>query len=236
MDEFSTNTSDPATLHRYLYVRSNPVNAFDPSGHQDTVAEAVGESEDIELLAQDANAVQSVLNGIERATRAADEVAGEAGPGVATFIGALALGVTTAVAAEALKGRVEASKAKQGCKCDVVFHYTDFFSAAEIYVSDIMFTSRGIASRGLPSGAYATDIAPWDLSYTQMSLKRILYYSPQRQLNQDVRAFVALCNDDVPGFRGIPDQPHQFVKEGEYPGFVGVHAVAWGFNAMPRGE
>jgi RHS repeat-associated protein len=235
MDDYAVNPEDPETLHRYLYVRSDPVNTFDPSGN-DFVGEEIGAAEDIEIVAQDAQAVENVLQGIERASQATDAAAGGGGPGVATFIAAGVLGVTGAVAADALKGRVNADKASDGCNCDAVFHYTDLVSAALIFKTDIMFTSRAIKSRGLPSGAYATDIAPWDLSYTQMTLKQVLYFSPGRQETQDVSAFVALCNDSQPGFHAIANQPHQFVKEGAFPDFVGVHAVSWGFNAMSKGN
>jgi RHS repeat-associated protein len=231
MDNYPVNPADPQSLHRYLYVHDDPVGAFDPTGN-DFVDEEAEATEEIEIQAQNANQVQQVLNGIERATEA--EASG-VGPTIASFV-ASAIGFVTAAAATALMGRVKAEQAKQGCNCDVVFHYTGVYSAAEIYDSQIMFTSRGITSRGLPSGAYATDIAPWEISYTQMDLKRILYFSPQRQQSQDVRAFVALCNDVAPGFHSIPNQPHQFVKEGSYPGFVGVHAVTWGLNLMRAGQ
>jgi RHS repeat-associated protein len=236
MDDYPTNPSDPGSLHRYLYVQNNPVNAFDPTGNQSNVGEAVEEAEDIEKVAQDANAVQKVLNGIERATEAEEAVSGASGgPSVSSFVAA-AVRYTTAAAAQALQGYVTSEEAKNACSCGVVFHYTDILSAAEIYRFQFMFTSREIKSRGLPAGAYATDIAPWDLNYTQMDLKRILYFSPARQISQSVTAFVALCNDVFWGFHAIPNQPHQFVKEGEYPGFVPVNAVVWGLNAMRKGE
>ena len=88
MDDHAVNPTDPQTLHRYLYVQNDPINKFDPTGN-DSVEEEIGAAEDIEIAAQNANAVQQVLNGIERASQATDEFAADSSPGVATFIAAL---------------------------------------------------------------------------------------------------------------------------------------------------
>ena len=34
MDSFEGNNEDPLSLHKYLYCHGNPVNGFDPSGHE----------------------------------------------------------------------------------------------------------------------------------------------------------------------------------------------------------
>jgi RHS repeat-associated protein len=42
MDTYEGNTSDPASLHKYLYCHANPVNWVDPSGHYSTVRQYYG--------------------------------------------------------------------------------------------------------------------------------------------------------------------------------------------------
>jgi RHS repeat-associated protein len=39
MDTYEGTTADPISLHKYLFVSANPINRFDPSGHQDYMDE-----------------------------------------------------------------------------------------------------------------------------------------------------------------------------------------------------
>jgi RHS repeat-associated protein len=52
MDTLAGNDDDPASLHRYLYARGNPINRIDPSGHQDAVSEvaAAADSETLDSM------------------------------------------------------------------------------------------------------------------------------------------------------------------------------------------
>jgi hypothetical protein len=106
-----------------------------------------------------------------------------------------------------------------------VFHYTDPIAAVSIFFGNEMFTSKEYP--GLPSGAYASDIEPWDPNYTQETLAPVFYFSKLRQENAvaegDLTWVVVLCNDKKPGFVSLGS--HQFVKAGNYPGIVPVDAI-----------
>ena len=111
-----------------------------------------------------------------------------------------------------------------------MFHYTDVNGAFGISFTRTMRSS--VAWPGLPRGAYATDIAPWDPSYTKTLLAEVFYFSPRRR--RDVLRggkldwFVALCNDVDPLFRPVVGYPHQYVK----PNGGRVNPIAFGLNPM----
>jgi hypothetical protein len=104
---------------------------------------------------------------------------------------------------------------------------------AGILFDDEMRVSRDYPN--LPAGAYASDIEPWDPSYTQETLAPVFYFSKLRQENAVAEGkltwFVVLCNDKKPGFD--PAGAHQFVKTGVYPGTVPVDAIFILKNPMP---
>ena len=64
MDPQPELPSDPGTLHRYLYVRANPVNRVDPKGLQDEIEEVAAEgiSEELDAVSVPSNGVQLVEN------------------------------------------------------------------------------------------------------------------------------------------------------------------------------
>jgi hypothetical protein len=84
-----------------------------------------------------------------------------------------------------------------------------------------------------PPGGYATDISPGS-NMTKQQLAAALYFDPGRQARAKNSWFVALCNDDKPGFLQLSSNPRQWVKPGEYPGVVGVSPIMIGINPMPE--
>ena len=66
MDSYEGNNEDPLSLHKYLYCEANPVNGFDPSGHQDLITLDISLGIGEELDSEDDVAVA----GVEKATTA----------------------------------------------------------------------------------------------------------------------------------------------------------------------
>jgi len=236
MDEFEGFDESPMSLHKYQYSTGDPMNRTDPSGRV-TAAEE-GEAADIsaEEDAEDAQILQ-VLNGIERATEA-DE-ANEAAASAAKFlIQVLGITAASAVGLAALASYVKQRARECGCQSDqILFHYTSESSAVEIYATNFMFASDEYPP-DFPAGAYATDIEPWNTSYTRTSLAQTLYFNPARQqraIDQTTGFFVAICNDKQPPFYQLPGHPRQWVKtDVDGADLVYVHAIFWGANPMPR--
>jgi YD repeat-containing protein len=69
MDPTTGNSSDPPSLHKYLYANADPANGCDPSGHEDLVglltSMGIGEEMDGESDSADANAGKGGLKGIK---------------------------------------------------------------------------------------------------------------------------------------------------------------------------
>src|SRR5205085_7476098 len=86
---------------------------------------------------------------------------------------------------ESVRARVQAQT--RGGK--VLFHYTNKASAAGILATGVIFASEAKDFGGVtfPAGAYATDIPPWDTSYTQRDLSALFYGGKQ---SRDVSWFV----------------------------------------------
>lgn len=76
MDPAAGKITDPATLHKYVYTKNNPVNAIDPSGR--------GFIEDALLSGNRSDTYRSVFTGLSHATRIAD-----VGPEFCTAVAAL---------------------------------------------------------------------------------------------------------------------------------------------------
>ena len=67
MDSFEGNTSDPLSLHKYLYCHADPVNGIDPSGHENIISVLTGFSIQLQLRTVQfiaAHPVYTALGGI----------------------------------------------------------------------------------------------------------------------------------------------------------------------------
>ncbi len=42
MDSYEGNSQDPQSLHKYLYAHANPVNGWDPTGHENLISLSIG--------------------------------------------------------------------------------------------------------------------------------------------------------------------------------------------------
>ncbi|MCD6258512.1 MAG: hypothetical protein J7J31_02800 [Helicobacteraceae bacterium] len=73
----------------------------------------------------------------------------------------------------------------------VLYHYSDRIAAQNIMATSMMRVTPQHSS-GAPRGAYAADIKPWDMSYTQKELSALFYGG---NINRDVSWFVAVNKD-----------------------------------------
>jgi RHS repeat-associated protein len=125
--------------------------------------------------------------------------------------------------------RLEIDSRKRRKRTDVVFHYTNQESAVGIARDGFMYASKKFkGTYSYPTGAYASDIAPWDSLWTQRQLSALFYASPK----EDVSWFVALKKE---AFIPItyPGVSHFFYKPAPHPGFpVPVFPITHGPNLM----
>jgi RHS repeat-associated protein len=80
-DTKAAQPADPATMHRYLYARANPVNRIDPSGLQDDLVELSveeGVEETLDATELSSEGLQQLPNQIADELSATTEVEGDA--------------------------------------------------------------------------------------------------------------------------------------------------------------
>jgi len=231
MDTYEGDRQSPLSLHKYLYAMNDPSDVTDPSGFDgDLGSMEVAEVVDLTVETMPTTAeVGESLQGIVEATFA-DEANEAAAQTAARMI--QAAGVAVVVAATLIGVDAVVKQRAQQCHCQStpLYHYTDFFGALGIAASNLMFTSKAYLP-DFPAGAYATDISP-AANMTKPQLAAALYFDPARQARAKNSWFVALCNDDKPGFEKIT-APRQWVKRGDYPGQVPVSPIIIGINPMP---
>ncbi len=222
----------PKSLNKYLYAGADPTNHRDPSGYEsasETIATTGIKAEQEALQAE----LDSLYLQVGRSIITRQFL------GYSIYVGAtLGLGIAVLLpgpdssASDEVKTvteNINKAKNKSGCK-NVVYHYTNFTGALGIYFSSVMTVTQEYP--GLPSGAYATDIAPWE-NYTQEELVKMLYFS--RTNTSRTTYCVILCNDQNPGFEPLVDQPHQRVlraPESDY--IVEVNPIAVVNNPMRK--
>ncbi|WP_415882126.1 Ig-like domain-containing protein [Neptuniibacter sp. QD34_54] len=229
MDEFKGWSDDPVTLHKYLYANIDPANATDPSGYFAIVSFSPGLSYVARSGAAGAAVGYSAYNHI---------LTGLVGAGLGyglseelkDFI-ALNAPVMNKLLEEkrvALQTAIERDHDSQR----VVYHYTDRVAALSIFGSKTAFVTppfRGLGTGGFtrPAGFYATDIAPWEVRYTQSELSA-MFYGGNR--NKDMSWFVAF-DDEL--FNRVPGTSHEYVLFGsEAIGEVNVDPITVGPNLM----
>jgi RHS repeat-associated protein len=227
MDSFEGVIQDPLSLHKYLYANADPVNKLDPTGHYTATMNELGAT----------TSLQGSILGIAVPRFVATIAQIGVKLLVAGVIDYTAIRVTAAIQAniaaqkalEQERTRTK-TKVKEAAKNTfVLFHYTGPGGALGIAGSGVMFVTPLLEENGyiFPYGAYASEIPPWDPSYTQRSLATLFYGTPDK----DVSWFVAL---DGKGFIWLPYAlyPHQWVKPGEPDGVVPVTPIMIGPNLM----
>jgi RHS repeat-associated protein len=232
-DPVCHSEDNPVAANPYTYAAANPVTLVDPWGEQPaSVAETttvgaanmglslvvnlylVGFLVHSELQLWESGVIDSVTN------PSLSLVAG-----LDPFVD-LELGKRRIVA----KNRVEDEEKKSPCKGNLLYHYTDWSSAALIVATQYMLPTRAYPERGLPAGVYATDIEPWTLGMTRRDLAELFYFNPatvERRALKRLTHFVVLCNDRRPLFAPLAGHSGQWRKPDSF-----VHALMFWENPM----
>ena len=225
-DTYEGSGSDPMSLHKYLYANGDPVRFVDPSGRLSAAEMTTTQTQSLSLRVT--IAVPRVP--LTLANPVVGPTLGTAGTAilkigaatiVASQVGALAVGVVATI---------KAVTQEKNENHRVLFHYSSDAAIAQIAATGMMFASDTYSSR-FYKGAYATDVSPWDASFTQARLSVGFYNHP----NADVSWFVAIIADDWVD-AGAPYDPavshwvRPAISAGEA---IPVHVVAVGKNPMP---
>lgn len=206
LDRFEGDHSDPLSLHKYFYAHLNPSNLQDPSGFFASSFET--------------SAALGVVESL-------------------VMVAALSYPVVKANIDIAKAGKLKSECiAKQSSRCKagdyLLFHYTGKDRATSIAKSGRINASPPFTAGNFtfPSGAYATDVPPWDITMTQLEL-RILFYGGWR-IDHDVSWFVAICASDFSELKGVPPPwGRQYFRPAPEGGEVPVTVVTHGKNLMP---
>jgi RHS repeat-associated protein len=217
-DSYEGNSSEPLSLHKYTYVHNNPINGVDPSGYFFDTGISFGVRTTL------ANIAYPLYARVLAAVATSVLIIG----GIASPFAELNAGLAQARAN--LKTRVEQDSKREGS--EILFHYTSKQSALEIFTSGGIFASLAKRFEGFtfPAGAYATDIAPWSIQFTQRRLSALFYGGNE---NKDVSFFVAIKkNDFIPIVSST--FPNQYYRPAISGDFVPIEAIVFGPNLMLR--
>jgi len=253
-DDGGGNQEEPASLHRYAYCAGDPVDGTDLSG-RDTMIEITAASYEQADLRSRAGAGQA--NGYQRGVsiqqwnNALSSYQG-AVQGSAVYKGA-AITVAAMVAAghlamvwealdpeqeewdraeKKLKADVEEAAKEKGCNGRVLYYYRDAPRVAWAYKSRTLTGSAGAPQQGFPEGGYASDIPPWDQTYTQIELAEGFFGAANKY--ESVEYFVAFCDDGT--WNPLPNTItpgilhwHKYGKAGRP---VPINVICAGVNLM----
>ena len=255
-DSWEGNQSDPISLHKYLYCHADPVNGTDPSGLFLLVDFQLRSSIEIggrsHMLPQQVRAYQTAVSIREWNTAVAALQGSVAGSAVykgaaITVAGMIIAGHLAMIwealdpeahewaqARQVLKTSVETAAREKGCSGRILYYYNGVARIAACWSASALFASKGAPKDGFPVGAYASDIPPWDCTYTQTELAQGFYGVDQGW--RDVGYFIAFCDDGT--WNPLPNtlNPgilhwHKYArKEGD---LVPIRRICVGVNSMP---
>jgi RHS repeat-associated protein len=221
-DSWQGNDQDPVTLHKYAYANLDPANAVDSSGHMAGFAESGAVFRINAIFAT--MAAPTYSGAILRV--GAGLIAGGLAYGLSQeykeFISKNAPAMSRIL--EEKRTREEARVATRADGRNVLYHYTDRGSALAISTYGVGISSPGYGS-GRPPGFYASNISPWDSSYTQEDLSA-LFYGGSR--SHDVSWFVAINGDS---FVKYPYNGHEWYSPSA-TGEVNLEIITIGPNLM----
>ncbi|MDD2764572.1 MAG: Ig-like domain-containing protein [Opitutaceae bacterium] len=221
MDSYEGSSSDPMSLHKYLYANADGVNNSDPSGNFTSMAELNFTAADVGLLATRI-AVPAVRVAISPLAKVAIGVGfSSATAGVLTWVYH-----STEVEREREKVKTELKEKSKG---PILFYYGSKEKIARyVAVSAIRASARFPRDRKgpltFPEGAYATDIPPFDVLYTQSQLSSEFYNGDE---SHDLSWFIAFAKNDFARY-----YKHQFIRHAPAGTWVPIEIVLFGPNLM----
>jgi RHS repeat-associated protein len=151
MDPFAGLSSEPSSLHRYLYANADPPNTSDPSGEFALASTLEGALGRLTIAATSL----PVMKAVEATITSTLLIAAGLTSAIAV---SKATGQLISAAREKIRQEVE-KLARQLKEVRILFHYSSKESVEAIFFSGVIH--RGNASGPYPPGAYATDIAGW---------------------------------------------------------------------------
>jgi RHS repeat-associated protein len=218
-DSYEGSSGDPASLHKYLYANADPVMGRDPSGHFSLIEE--------EAVVEDV--------GVE-AEIATPEIRGTISPLAKIVIGAKFAEATAGIL-KLVYSSPSLQRARDDLKLAIQTESRDpilyFYGSKEkifsyAFRSAIRASSRFPRDRKsaltFPSGAYATDIAPFETEFTQRQLSAEFYNGDE---TQDVSWFIAFKQG---AFRRY--YKHQFIHNAPEGTWIPIEIVLVGPNLM----
>ena len=216
----------PLSLNKYLYADGNPTNKRDPSGLMST-GEFGAAMATIMLLSAIA-----IPNLSSQLSKFFSQLIGTLGT---SSIGSMSTTKSMTIGKEQARKDQQAlvasqAKAKERAGA-ILFHYTSYGNARLIQAEQKMYCGAGYKGllRGeitYPSGAYATDIQPWDANFKQSDLANLFYGG---NLNKDLTWWVAI---DGLEFYPLYGAPHQYIRPCMEGDFIDVDAFMIGPNLM----
>ncbi|MBN9693310.1 MAG: hypothetical protein J0M24_23960 [Verrucomicrobia bacterium] len=145
MDTFEGSQSDPLSLHKYLYVHSNPVNGIDPSGHEFTLANVSISSGMQSVLSSAASgaAINSIGNALIFGETSARQMLWNAGTGA--LMGGS--GGLTKLGAKSLVGRIGLQRSAQIVLMFGPAAVNAFVATAETIVKEKLLNNEDLAPK-----------------------------------------------------------------------------------------
>jgi len=190
-DSYDGTARNPISQNHYLYGNGNPLTYTDPSGKISIASVSLG----IATVGYFGSVLLPKMVGRHTINSGLFKIFIAGGIGQFS-VSSIGIYIAQAIANDpSLTRELERERTKEAQRVDrrrknrkVVYHYTNRLSAMLISVTGQLKVTPKHSS-GAPAGAYATDIEPWNGSYTQRELSQLFYGG---SIHRDVSWFVAI--------------------------------------------
>jgi len=190
-DSYDGTANNPITLNHYAYGNSNPTMFVDPSGKWSIAQVTLG----VVTAGYFGSVILPKMAGRHTINSGLFQIFISGGIGQ-FYVPAIGKYVDQAIQHDpSLAVELDRERAKEAESVErirnnrrILYHYTDKNSAALIAVDKAMYVTPKHSS-GAPRGVYATDIEPWNVSYTQKEISQLFYGG---SVHRDVSWYVAL--------------------------------------------
>ncbi len=220
-DTYMGNKSDPISLHKYLYANSDPVTYIDPTGMFSFASVNVSMNIQTRLATVSVAGLSDFIGKV-----GVGLVAGGFGYGISDdlkdYMAKFAPKMHMLLEVHRIKSQSRVKRRARDRK--VLYNYGSRSRVLSINKFQIGSSSLGYGS-GRPPGFYATDIPPWDTSYTQEGLSA-LFYGGNKHVN--VSWFIAF---DGSSFIKYPGNSHEYYRP-SLTGEIDLDVITIGPNLM----